>query len=65
MAKKVRIELDFDNGDLVNLVTDPDKFTYQVVCVKFDINGAMYEIQHAYEDPFWVYSFQIKLQDEN
>lgn len=44
MPKKIRIEIDFDIGDFVYLVTDGEQQRRQVVSITIDPNGIMYGV---------------------
>lgn len=50
MAKKVKIELDFDIGDFVYLVTDAEQQRRQVVAIIMNPNGVLYRVMLGVEE---------------
>ena len=47
--KKVRIELDYDIGDLVYLVTDPEQCLRMVTSILLGPNSVMYIVSCGHE----------------
>lgn len=58
--KKVKIELDFDNGDFVYLITDPDKIKRQIVHVTFTSGGVYYGVRYGDFEPTEHQAFELE-----
>lgn len=50
MPKKIRIELDYDIGDFVYLVTDTDQQRRQVIAIIINPNGVLYRCMLGIEE---------------
>jgi len=62
MAKKVKIELDYDIGDFVYIVTDPEQFKRQVTEIRLLPGGvAIYNVVLADSDSE---HYSIELNDK-
>lgn len=60
MAKKVKIELDFDTGDFVYLITDPDQIRRMVTEVKLLPGGvALYVVGYSDNETSEHYSIEL------
>lgn len=60
MPKKVRIELDYEIGDMVFLTTDPEYFPRMVIAITLLPGGlAVYSLSCGSDEPTEHYSIEI------